>query len=201
MGFAKDHLIAAMLLVCAAVPAAADISTHSFANCGFPDAGQAVCYNATVQSACPVAGFPGQDAEYASSAAMLRYTIYVPVAGSSVTVDDLTGLIWASTGSSNGALVTWANAISSCENSTFGGYSDWRLPNIKELQSIVNYGTAGAPRITAAAFPSTASSAYWSSTICSDLTSDAFDVNFNLGEVYHAAVGTTAYVRCVRGGP
>jgi hypothetical protein len=34
------------------------------------------------------------------------------------------------------------DAVSYCEASTTGGYSDWRLPDAKELQSIVDYGRA-----------------------------------------------------------
>lgn len=36
----------------------------------------------------------------------------------------------------------WPEALSFCENLTHGGQSDWRLPNAKELQSIVDYGRA-----------------------------------------------------------
>jgi hypothetical protein len=50
--------------------------------------------------------------------------------------DKSTGLMWMQDdyGSMN-----WQEALVYAENSEYGGYSDWRLPNAKELQSIVDY--------------------------------------------------------------
>ncbi len=50
--------------------------------------------------------------------------------------DDATGLMWQEFDS---ASKDWDDAVSICENSTTGTYTDWRLPNVKELQSIVDY--------------------------------------------------------------
>ncbi|MCB1172927.1 MAG: DUF1566 domain-containing protein, partial [Leptospiraceae bacterium] len=35
--------------------------------------------------------------------------------------------------------LTWAEALDFCENLELGGHSDWRLPNAKELHTIVDY--------------------------------------------------------------
>ncbi|MCG8341477.1 MAG: DUF1566 domain-containing protein, partial [Chlorobiales bacterium] len=51
--------------------------------------------------------------------------------------DKSTGLMW--TQSDNGEGIDWENALSYCENLNLAGYSDWRLPNAKELHSIVDY--------------------------------------------------------------
>lgn len=51
--------------------------------------------------------------------------------------DKATGLIWQQQDS--GRKLNWKQALSYCENLTAGGRNDWRLPNIKELQSIVDY--------------------------------------------------------------
>ncbi len=51
--------------------------------------------------------------------------------------DANTNLMWMQ--DDNGSPVDWENAISYAENLSFGGYDDWRLPNIKELQSILDY--------------------------------------------------------------
>lgn len=51
--------------------------------------------------------------------------------------DQATGLMWQQSDNLQG--VNWEEALSLAENSDFGGYSDWRLPNAKELQSIVDY--------------------------------------------------------------
>lgn len=54
------------------------------------------------------------------------------------TISDLaTGLMWLST--DDGTARDWEEALSYAENSGYAGYSDWRLPSAKELQSIVDY--------------------------------------------------------------
>ncbi len=51
--------------------------------------------------------------------------------------DEATGLMWAQNDSSEP--ITWEEALSYAENSEYAGYDDWRLPNVKEMQSIVDY--------------------------------------------------------------
>ena len=58
--------------------------------------------------------------------------------------DKATGLMWQK--SDDGLARDWENALSYSENLTFANYSDWRLPNAKELQSIVDYSRC--PKIT-----------------------------------------------------
>ncbi len=51
--------------------------------------------------------------------------------------DSATGLMWQQ--ADDGISRDWENALASAENLNLGGYTDWRLPNVKELQSIVDY--------------------------------------------------------------
>jgi len=51
--------------------------------------------------------------------------------------DKATGLMWAQIDSRKG--MNWQEALKYAESSKLAGYSDWRLPNAKELQSIVDY--------------------------------------------------------------
>lgn len=68
------------------------------------------------------------------------------------TITDLaTGLMWMQT--DNGSAVLWENALNDAENFTFGAYSDWRLPDIKELQSILDYGRSPSTTNSAAIDP------------------------------------------------
>ena len=54
------------------------------------------------------------------------------------TVSDLaTGLMWQQ--ADEGFMYDWENALLYAENLNLAAYSDWRLPNAKELQSIVDY--------------------------------------------------------------
>jgi len=57
--------------------------------------------------------------------------------GDGTITDNATGLMWMQ--ADNGEGLTWKDALSYAENSDYAGYSDWRLPNAKELQSIVDY--------------------------------------------------------------
>lgn len=51
--------------------------------------------------------------------------------------DKATGLMWMASDSGQG--MNWQEALDYAENFEYRGYSDWRLPDAKELQSIVDY--------------------------------------------------------------
>ncbi len=57
--------------------------------------------------------------------------------GDGTVTDKATGLIWSKDDSGEGFL--WKDTLAYAENATVAGYDDWRLPNIKELQSIADY--------------------------------------------------------------
>ncbi len=91
------------------------------------------------------------------------------------TVTDLaTGLMWMKADSGKG--MDWPAALAYAENMEFAGYSDWRLPNAKELQSIVDYSRSPGATNSAAIDPVFEATAiknaigekdygwYWSST-------------------------------------
>jgi hypothetical protein len=91
--------------------------------------------------------------------------------------------------------------IRALNSAHFGGYSDWRLPTINELDSIVNCDIPyPGPTINAAYFPNTVSSLYWASTTGAYSTSDAWGVNFGNGNDSMPSKSYSYYVRAVRGG-
>ena len=53
-------------------------------------------------------------------------------------IDKATGLMWQS--ADDGTRRNWQDSLAYAESAKVAGYSDWRMPNIKELQSIVKYG-------------------------------------------------------------
>lgn len=57
--------------------------------------------------------------------------------GDSTITDNATGLMWMKNDSQTG--MTWEEALSYAENLNYAGHPDWRLPDIKELQSILDY--------------------------------------------------------------
>lgn len=65
--------------------------------------------------------------------------------------DKATSLIWQKKDS--GKKLNWEQALEYCEDLTLGGRSDWRLPNSKELQSIVDYSRSPATTNSAAIDP------------------------------------------------
>lgn len=121
-----------------------------------------------------------------------------------------TGLMWqqcsagqSGPGCATGAAVTytWDAAIAYCEDLSFGGFTDWRLPNIKEFRSIVDSTIAipiGGPAINTTYFPATQSAVYWSSTTYAPGTAFAWLVGFGDGYVGGNSKTSNYYVRCVR---
>jgi len=116
-----------------------------------------------------------------------------------VVTDSKTGLQWQDDYSDNGGDIKyakWTDAIAYCEDLTLGGHSDWRLPNKKELLSIVDYGKYN-PSIDTV-FTHTASNYYWSSTTRAYYTDLAWIVYFHFGSTYYYPKSDDRYVRCVR---
>jgi len=75
---------------------------------------------------------------------------------------------------------TWELALADCEGLNLGGYTDWRLPTVKELRSLVDYSRY-LPAINDTYFQDTVSSIYWSSTPATS-ASYAWSVNFKYGD-------------------
>jgi hypothetical protein len=71
--------------------------------------------------------------------------------GNGTITDNATGLMWMQ--DDNGTGVLWKDALSYAENLTYAGYSDWRLPDTKELQSMVDYTRSPATTGSAAINP------------------------------------------------
>lgn len=69
--------------------------------------------------------------------------------------------------------------INDLNAANFGGFSDWRLPTIKELSFIANKGVNN-PAIDKAYFPNTVARYYWSSTTYADNTGDDWQVIYSL---------------------
>ncbi len=101
---------------------------------------------------------------------------------------------------------TWEEAIQTCENLKFAGHDDWRLPNIKELQSIVSYDRL-QPAIDQNMFPGTHLAHYWSSTTygkTNNCNLYALCICFQYGNNVMVSknssiAGDLKFIRCVRG--
>ena len=98
----------------------------------------------------------------------------------------------------NGEGTDTEDFIKALNESNFGGFSDWRLPTIAELQKIVSYENV-SPSINKSYFPETASSFYWSSTSLVDNTVNSRGIDFIAGNDSARVKYSSFYVRAVRG--
>ena len=71
--------------------------------------------------------------------------------GNGTITDHATGLMWMQ--DDNGDAISWQDALTYAEGAEFAGFSDWRLPNAKELQSILDYTRSPATTNSAAIDP------------------------------------------------
>ncbi|MEI8159382.1 MAG: DUF1566 domain-containing protein, partial [Burkholderiales bacterium] len=123
--------------------------------------------------------------------------------------DPSTGLIWMrcamgqtwAGGTCTGTAIpyTFAKANALTGKQTFAGQSDWRVPNIRELHTIVDRSRSN-PSIDTTVFPNTSSSSYWSSSLYSVNTTYAWIVYFTDGFSGDYWAGYDSQVRLVRGG-
>jgi len=107
-------------------------------------------------------------------------------------VDNHTGLQWEQGYGSHG---NWIQALAYCENLELANYSDWRLPNIKELQTIID-----SSKLNPSVFLEFSCQAdpYWSSSTYISGVLYAWSVDFDKGRISHQSKNDGAYIRCVR---
>lgn len=117
--------------------------------------------------------------------------------GDGTVTDNHTGLTWQKTDGL--AAATWEEALQYVATLNLGGHNDWRLPNVKELESISSTA-AVRPSIDQTAFPNTSSALYWSSTTLARHAERAWTVSFSYGVVSYNNKTEKLHVRAVRGG-
>ena len=174
--------------------------------------GQTQCWNASGQVPCAGTGQDGEVQKGLDRA-------YVDNGDGTIT-DTRTGLMWEKL-SDDGTIhdkdndYDWPNHLAKAaglNQQGFAGYADWRVPNVNELQSLVNYGAldpAISPAFNTACIPGctvlTCSctgdlfTEYWSSSALEYQPTKVWSVNFVYGEVHMSPYVNNA-VRAVRGG-
>ncbi|MBF0343263.1 MAG: DUF1566 domain-containing protein [Nitrospirae bacterium] len=103
--------------------------------------------------------------------------------------DNLTGLVWPKYGDLAGEGMSWSDALKYVDKMNRGevnnfGYTDWRLPNINELESLINAGEIStASWLKDQGFMDVQLGHYWSSTTYFNDTSEAWSVDILLSNV------------------
>jgi hypothetical protein len=167
---------------------------------GLPGTGQTISYA------------PGDDGDIRAGGALS----YMDNGDGTVT-DNRTGLTWEKKTDANVATnYTWAGALDYVAalnamngGAGFAGHNDWRLPNIKELLSIVDYGRFN-PSIDPVFGPTAGGSnfaAYWSSTSWAAFYPEYSAWSVEFLDYYGNSAGALVFgkssalrVRAVRGG-
>lgn len=115
-----------------------------------------------------------------------------------IVYDPATKLIWQDNSEAKNTKKDWEVAKRYCSNLSHAGYSDWRLPSIKELESLADYSRF--PNAYKKGFKNFTSSDYWSSSPYASHGSDAWYVYFKYGGSFFNFKTVKNYVRCARGG-
>ncbi len=127
--------------------------------------------------------------------------------GTTVT-DEMTGLMWVRaphTVSNNSGGKTWNQAIDVCIAMNAGagtfGYTDWRLPNVSEMQSLIDFGSFSPALPAGHPFTGFFTAHYWTSSTYAGDTSQAYSVTTIAGNAgYTYKTISSYYAWPVRGG-
>jgi Protein of unknown function (DUF1566) len=145
--------------------------------------------------------------------------------GDGTVTDDNTGLVWEQKSDDGGlhdkdatyrwnpgddSIWAWLDQVNAEGGTGFAGHDDWRIPNVRELHTLVDYGetgtaidftfdfdcTSGCRGIDCAC---TANTNTWSSTTSIQSDKSAWAINFSTGATATFSKGTARAVRAVRG--
>jgi sugar lactone lactonase YvrE len=160
-----------------------DEGTYTFAVTGnavtfatLPRTGQVKCYDtAGAEIAC---SDTGQDGETLAGAVWPDPRFIVGTGSQTDCVTDaLTGLMWSRNGNPVNGKMNWSDAIDYANGFTLCGYSDWRLPNVNEMESLIHIGRQNmADWLNTQVFSNVQADGYWSSTTCAHDTDQAWFV-------------------------
>ncbi len=200
----RTGLFVAVCLLWAGAAGAKDEQT---AKSIVPRTGQLLCYDSDGLPPIPCAK-TGQDGDVKAGieSPSPRFTDN----DNGTITDNLTKLIWLKNANCKKGQITWQEALSfannlasgDCELTDASKSGDWRLPNIRELQSLVDYGNSrlALPNPKGAPFKDFQASIYWSSTTNAFNPVGAWFVFFFGGNVNFGNKTNGNYALAVRGG-
>lgn len=209
-----------MLAACAAI--GWGVATRAAVPYPIVDTGQTTCYGTGGAITAPALGaaFYGQDGQITGNAPAYQDN------GDGTVTDKVTGLMWVK---ARGSKVSWDAAVAGASACRVGGYTDWRMPTIKELYALIDFNGKSA-QTAAASIPYLNTTYFgftygntslgervidcqdWSATqyVSTTMNGNAtvFGVNFADGRIKgypkirpESGNPNTLYVRYVRGNP
>ncbi len=107
--------------------------------------------------------------------------------------DTISHLTWQDNNESNQTKLNWQDALLYCQNLTLDNFSDWRLPEVKELFYLSNKGEQDS------AFVNISPDIYHTNTTYAPIKEYSWHINFNYGFDYVSSKDSIHLVRCVRG--
>lgn len=171
-----------------------------------PATGRTLCTNPDGSLVpCVEAVCAGQDGAYQSGCSGEgRFEDH----GDGTVTDHCTGLMWQRETADMNAdgrvddtdWLDWCGSLAYCEALSFAGYEDWRLPNVRELSSLVDYGRS-FPAIDPLFGVGPFGCYYTSSPLIGGPGPGQFTVDFGLGLVGGGGPGLPCHVRAVRKAP
>jgi len=115
--------------------------------------------------------------------------------------DNRSGLTWEVKTSINKYLkYTYSEAFDYADQvkqANLCGYSDWRIPDIDELITLVDYGNYSSA-IKTSYFANTNSSKYWTGSLNAKYSQNALNIHFHDGDLDYSNTSNSRYVRLVR---
>ena len=128
---------------------------------------------------------------------MITVALSMAMAETTIVKDPSTNLMWEDTKHVEDGQVTYLEANSYCEDLKLGEHTDWRVPTLKELISIVDY-KRHEPAILKEFSRVDQDKLYWSSTQYTNKSTEFWGVDFEDGDTDNASAIYDRRVRCVR---
>ena len=122
--------------------------------------------------------------------------------GNGTVTDHLTGLMWVRAPlwlAGNSDTQSWSHAIDYCNSLDYAGHTDWRLPNLRELRSLLAYDRV-APALPMGHPFRAVPSICWTASTAADDTGRAWQVVVESGFVDRDLKATAGAAWPVRGG-
>lgn len=119
--------------------------------------------------------------------------------GNGTVTDNLTGLMWSQNAAPR-SVSQWTTGLEFCNAYALADYADWRMPNLREMLSLVNYGNSAPPLPTGHPFIGVpAAFTYWTSTSSREDPLRAWRVESGATSIAYKDGGFSHYVWPVRG--